>query len=350
MFDNTSSKSQTPPGNLPTGADSSSIQSSVDKGEAMATPQDPPKQSASPIRHDGQIEDIFASTDQASNQSNTSDFKVSSVAQESTAGHDKSISTGQSALGAGSPNLYSSGQAASAVSTDHRETLGQLASPPVSLNRGETLGGPTHFLSGSGLKSKPDNGLGSGNLTPDKIEFSDDKLTRKKYFIIGLIGLLVVGGGALAYWLLVLNKPLELDSSLNVNSPAKAPVNTQIGNPQVPTQVTSPNPVPIIPAVIQPDPTTVPAEQVKPETKPPEPALSDLDQDGLLDSEEVALKTNPRKADTDGDGLFDREEVKVYFTDPNNPDTDGDGYLDGEEVANGFNPNGEGKLLPEIGS
>lgn len=47
--------------------------------------------------------------------------------------------------------------------------------------------------------------------------------------------------------------------------------------------------------------------------------------------------------DTDNDGLLDSLET-YYHTDPNNPDTDGDGYNDGEEVANGYNPNGSGKL------
>ena len=71
----------------------------------------------------------------------------------------------------------------------------------------------------------------------------------------------------------------------------------------------------------------------------------DTDQDGLSDEEESRLGTNINSTDTDQDGLFDLEEVKVYKTDPTNPDTDGDGYLDGEEVANGFDPNGPGRLL-----
>ena len=331
MFDNNSSKSQVTPGNLPTGAKSSSLQANVGKDENITTSQDQSKQSASPIRHDGQIEDIFANTDQASNQANASDFKVSGAVSGSAAEPDKSINTGENALGANSSSLYLSGQATPAMPNDS-----------------ESSSQPTHFLTGSGLKTKTDNGLGSGKSTPDKIEFSDDNLPRKKYFIIGIIGLLVIGGGASAYWFFVLNKPLELDSSLNINPASNQPVDTQTDNSQVPTQITPPDPVPATVPLVQPDPTTVPAEQVKPETKSPLPALLDSDQDGLLDSEEAVLKTNPRKADTDGDGLFDREEVKVYFTDPNNPDTDGDGYLDGEEVANGFNPNGEGKLLPAI--
>lgn len=71
----------------------------------------------------------------------------------------------------------------------------------------------------------------------------------------------------------------------------------------------------------------------------------DTDLDGLSDSEEATLGTDPTKIDTDDDGLTDREEAKIYGTDPLNPDTDGDTYLDGNEVKAGYNPNGPGKLL-----
>ena len=50
-----------------------------------------------------------------------------------------------------------------------------------------------------------------------------------------------------------------------------------------------------------------------------------------------------RGVDSDGDLLTDERENELG-TDKNNPDTDGDGYGDGAEVANGYNPNGEGKL------
>jgi len=70
----------------------------------------------------------------------------------------------------------------------------------------------------------------------------------------------------------------------------------------------------------------------------------DSDADGLLDSEEINLGTNPKKADSDNDGLNDYEEVHVYGTDPLNPDTDGDGLKDGAEVKRGRNPKGPGLL------
>jgi len=70
----------------------------------------------------------------------------------------------------------------------------------------------------------------------------------------------------------------------------------------------------------------------------------DSDQDGLSDSKEIEIGTNPARVDTDFDGLSDREEVEIYKTDPASADTDRDGYLDGVEVENGYNPLGPGKL------
>ena len=58
----------------------------------------------------------------------------------------------------------------------------------------------------------------------------------------------------------------------------------------------------------------------------------DSDGDGLLDSQERDLGTDPYNPDTDGDGLTDGEEVNLYRTDPLNPDSDWDGLKDGEEI------------------
>jgi hypothetical protein len=71
----------------------------------------------------------------------------------------------------------------------------------------------------------------------------------------------------------------------------------------------------------------------------------DTDGDGLTDAEEAQYGTDPNVVDTDNDGLSDREEIQVYKTDPLNPDSDGDGFSDGMEVKNGYNPNGQGKLI-----
>ena len=66
--------------------------------------------------------------------------------------------------------------------------------------------------------------------------------------------------------------------------------------------------------------------------------LEDSDKDGLINIEEVRLKTDPGKNDTDEDGLDDGEEVNKYHTDPNKMDTDGDSLLDGSDVNLGFDP------------
>lgn len=73
-------------------------------------------------------------------------------------------------------------------------------------------------------------------------------------------------------------------------------------------------------------------------------AVKDSDADGIPDSLEEKLGTDPFRVDSDNDGIGDYEEVFVYGTDPNNPDTDGDGILDGTEVKAGTNPLGAGPL------
>ena len=68
-----------------------------------------------------------------------------------------------------------------------------------------------------------------------------------------------------------------------------------------------------------------------------DPLNPDTDGDGLKDGEEIKkYKTNPLDPDTDKDGLKDGEEVHTYKTDPLNPDTDGDGLKDGQEVHGRF--------------
>ena len=64
----------------------------------------------------------------------------------------------------------------------------------------------------------------------------------------------------------------------------------------------------------------------------------DYDGDGLNNSYEKTLGTNPYSTDTDGDYLSDDEEVATYNTDPRNADTDGDGMCDGWEVNYSFDP------------
>jgi hypothetical protein len=63
----------------------------------------------------------------------------------------------------------------------------------------------------------------------------------------------------------------------------------------------------------------------------------DADRDGLTESQEVALGTDPLNPDTDGDGLFDGAEA-WYDADPLAADTDDDGYTDRDEVHEGHDP------------
>ncbi len=58
----------------------------------------------------------------------------------------------------------------------------------------------------------------------------------------------------------------------------------------------------------------------------------DSDGDGLLDTKEAEIGTDPFNPDTDGDGLSDGEEYLTHKTDPLNPDTDYDALKDGAEV------------------
>ena len=64
----------------------------------------------------------------------------------------------------------------------------------------------------------------------------------------------------------------------------------------------------------------------------------DKDGDGLTNSAELGLGTDPDDADTDNDFLNDGDEVNVYGTDVFNFDTDGDGFNDGLEALNGSDP------------
>ena len=63
------------------------------------------------------------------------------------------------------------------------------------------------------------------------------------------------------------------------------------------------------------------------------PLDEDSDDDGLNDGFEVnTLGTNPLSSDTDGDSLSDADELNKWQTNPLNLDTDNDGLTDGEEV------------------
>jgi hypothetical protein len=70
----------------------------------------------------------------------------------------------------------------------------------------------------------------------------------------------------------------------------------------------------------------------------PASASFDSDFDGLSDSAELGLGTNPLDADSDDDGLTDGMEDFVYHTNPLSADSDGDGASDAAEVSAGTDP------------
>jgi hypothetical protein len=68
------------------------------------------------------------------------------------------------------------------------------------------------------------------------------------------------------------------------------------------------------------------------QTQAVEEGERDSDGDGLTDSHELEIGTDPNNPDTDSDGLSDGEEVLRRNTDPLNPDSDADLLTDGAEV------------------
>lgn len=162
----------------------------------------------------------------------------------------------------------------------------------------------------------------------------------KKMLILPIIILVIIGVvGAVYFWWQTKSMIVEQAPILGSPNAEIAPV---VSNPEPITNQESKNIIEqiqeqAIKEAIDPFATST-TETVK-------SAQIDTDADGLIDSEENKLGTNPLLVDTDKDGLSDWEEATVFGTDPLKSDTDGDGYLDGEEVKNGYNPKGTGKLL-----
>src|SRR5205823_1183203 len=61
----------------------------------------------------------------------------------------------------------------------------------------------------------------------------------------------------------------------------------------------------------------------------------DTDGDGLPDTLETLVGTDPTNPDSDGDGLPDGAEVVQFRSSPLDRDSDDDGIADGEEVVPG---------------
>ena len=83
-----------------------------------------------------------------------------------------------------------------------------------------------------------------------------------------------------------------------------------------------------------------------------DPFVSDSDGDGLSDGAEVHIYgTFPLRRDSDDDGLTDGDEVNIHLTDPLNTDTDGDGLNDRAEVYDWYtdplNNDTDGDMIPD---
>ena len=87
----------------------------------------------------------------------------------------------------------------------------------------------------------------------------------------------------------------------------------------------------LLPGYTSYSPTSTPPDVVDPIDQ------ADDDNDGLTNSQEAALGTDPYNSDTDGDLLSDGQEL-FLGTDPLKMDTDGDGYTDYQEVMDGSDP------------
>lgn len=77
---------------------------------------------------------------------------------------------------------------------------------------------------------------------------------------------------------------------------------------------------------------------------PPEQPVSEEDEEAAAEPEPAPAPAPAPTAspDPDGDGLTTLQEEQIG-SDPNKADTDGDGFSDGEEVNAGYNPVGPGR-------
>lgn len=179
----------------------------------------------------------------------------------------------------------------------------------------------------------------------------------QRVLLFGGIGLavLVILGGVVWLTLRRVNGPVTTNTNAprpantNGNSNANANLNTNVpvnANTNVNTGLNTNVNAVVPPANVPLPPMNVNSNaNLNANTNAPVPA-ADTDGDGLRDTEERTLGTNPSQSDTDADELSDWDEVRVYRTDPLNADTDGDTYTDGAEVRNNYSPTGPGRLLP----
>lgn len=203
-----------------------------------------------------------------------------------------------------------------------------------------TVFGPSAVEVGK-LQPKVSEPLPNVSLPPTPIMEGDLKEPTSRLLLAVGILLIVVLVGVAVYWF-VLRQPTatNIDTGFPV-APATTPV--------APAETTpTTQPADFVNLDIQGAPTTAvtetPTTTVFAPAAPVDDPNKDTDADGLTDTKEAALGTNPNNADTDADGLTDGAEVNIWGTSPLKADTDGDNFSDGQEVFNGYNPKGPGKL------
>lgn len=185
----------------------------------------------------------------------------------------------------------------------------------------------------------PTQGVDAGVSRPDIYTVKEPVLARGLITVLAIIVILgILGGGG--WW--IYNKFVKQGGNIVTD------VLVQSAEEALPTEepVVAPEEAP--PAVIETPVEGGATQDVGAEVKDQQALFGepiDKDGDGLDDTKETELGTDPNNWDSDGDELSDGDEVLVWKTSPLNPDTDGDKYQDGAEVKNGYNPAGTGKIF-----
>ncbi len=192
----------------------------------------------------------------------------------------------------------------------------------------------------------PTQGVDTGVSRPDVYTVKEPVLARGLITVLAIIVILgILGGGG--WW--IYNKFIKsgTDTTTNVILPTEEALSTE--EPIVTTEEAQPTVTePTLPAVTEVSAESGKTQDVGAEVKDQQALFGepiDKDGDGLDDTKEAELATDPNNWDSDGDELSDGDEVLVWKTNPLNPDTDGDKYSDGTEVKGGYNPNGPGKIF-----